>query len=285
MEGEVANTFRELEMSLRDIFGQKHSSLRNDIDRLEKEVGTGDSVFKKTTTQNTPITFPNTGFFMQSKSNNRFSDSPKQAASQERLSGSDTKANRVNQIAASLAQPSFKQRSDEEDQFAPNTGFDSRAYRSTKRSYPNPNDFQPRVLLAQPSPSQKIANGNFNKDVPRGEYKRMSPLVREQVVPHSPQNPFSEIEKKLAIFDIRNPQRPRSGYMPGKKPEFLDPPPPVFKPEPTYFAHERISALGSLLSKNGSPDNPNVESLRFFRQKMRDRFAKEGPGRRTFLAY
>lgn len=88
-------------------------------------------------------------------------------------------------------------------------------------------------------------------------------------------NPFSGLEKKLAMFDIRNPARPKSSYLHrGGSPDHSVPPARSDKKQADFS------------NQYCTHDAPNVESLRFFRQRVRDRFAKDLEGlRRNLFTY
>jgi hypothetical protein len=82
-------------------------------------------------------------------------------------------------------------------------------------------------------------------------------------------NPFSGLEKKLAMFDIRNPARPKSSYL--NRTATAD-----VCVLPARFERKYIDSNGHYCTHQA----PNVESLRFFRQRIRDRFTKDPNGLR-----
>lgn len=88
-------------------------------------------------------------------------------------------------------------------------------------------------------------------------------------------NPFSGLEKKLAMFDIRNPARPKSSYLNRTATQDISAP-------PTRIERKNTDSNGRYCTH----ETPNVESLRFFRQRIRDRFTKDLNGlRRNLFTY
>lgn len=124
------------------------------------------------------------------------------------------------------------------------------------------------------TPSHYMTNPTAYYDILKDREVRKKVIHSQPCeVPRLSPNPFSAIERKLATFDIRNNSRPKSGY----------------KTEPRAPTPELVR-LGSrpepIPQYTCTHEAPNVDSLRFFRQKIRDKFAKECSNlRRNLFTY
>ena len=113
------------------------------------------------------------------------------------------------------------------------------------------------------TPSHFLSNPTAYYDILKDrEVRKKISQTKTYESPVTIGKPFSAIEKKLATFDIRNNFRPKSGY----KTEHRAPSPEVV----------RVPTRQEPASHNPcNHEAPNVDSLRLFRQRIRDKFAKE----------
>jgi len=221
VETELFSNLRTIENTLKELFGAKQSSLRDDINRLEREV--------QSTT--------NTEFFLKKP--------------------------------PALVPDSFSQTRITKDE-----------------SLTIPRNFKSQL---SPPPQKPMSPPSQLKDILQRKPQdsiRPSPITRDTPTASTLPNPFTEIERKLAAFDIRNPQRPKTGFTTiTRKSDSVEVPPPqsTYKQE---HLHERLAGLQPLVSSViPSGNSSNVDSLRFFRQKMRDHFSRDTTSRRPHLAF